>query len=260
MTAERWSGYRWCLIRGEPVAPPVNHALDEVLTRRVGAGERPPTLRFWERLSPEVALGRFQSLGNEVDAEGARRHGVTVVRRMTGGGAMFIEPANVITYSLYAPAELVAGMSAAESYPFLDAWVVEALRSLGIEAYHEPINDISSPGGKIGGSAQARAFGAVLHHTTLAYDMDAAKMLEVLRIGQEKLSDKAVRSAERRVGPLRRQTRLPRERIVERMVSVFSRYAGGTLQEDAVSPQEAREAEELVRTKYGAREWSALIP
>ncbi len=260
MMGERWSRYRWRLIRGEPVAPPVNHALDEVLVRRVGAGERPPTLRFWERFAPEVALGRFQSLGNEVDGEGARRHGVTVVRRMTGGGAMFIEPPNVITYSLYAPLELVSGMSAAESYPFLDAWVIEALRSLGIEAYHEPINDISSAEGKIGGSAQARAFGAVLHHTTLAYEMDAGKMLEVLRIGQEKLSDKAVRSAERRVGPLRRQTALPRREIIGRMISTFSRYAGGGLEEDAVSPQEAGAAEELVRTKYGTRRWNALIP
>ncbi|HEX3724499.1 MAG TPA: hypothetical protein VHV31_17045, partial [Nitrolancea sp.] len=59
---DRWKQYRWRLIRGEPVDAPVNHAIDEVLTRRVGAGEREPTLRFWDRRQPEVVIGRFQSV------------------------------------------------------------------------------------------------------------------------------------------------------------------------------------------------------
>lgn len=256
----RWQEYDWRLIRGEKVPPPMNHALDEVLTKRVGSGERSPTLRFWDRFENEVALGRFQSISNEVDAENADRHGVTTVRRPTGGGAMFIEPENVITYSLYAPLELVRGMSTVESYAFLDAWVVEALRTLGIEAFYEPINDISSAAGKIGGSAQARFAGAVLHHTTMSYDMDARKMLEVLRIGQEKLSDKAVRSAERRVGPLKQQTRMPKEEVIERLISTFSESVGGGLADDAVSPEETAEAEELVQSKYGTREWNEVIP
>jgi lipoate-protein ligase A len=55
---------------------------------------------------------------------------------------------------------------------------------LGIAATYQPINDITSPAGKIAGAAQKRfTGGAVLHHVTMAYDMDAAKMLEVLRIG-----------------------------------------------------------------------------
>jgi lipoate-protein ligase A len=66
-------------------------ALDEVLTQRVGARERPPTLRFWPWAAPAVVLGRFQSVRNEVDEEAAREHGIRVVRRMTGGGAMFVE-------------------------------------------------------------------------------------------------------------------------------------------------------------------------
>lgn len=256
---ERWSRYSWRLIRGEPVEPPVNVAIDEVLARRVGAGERLPTLRFWGRYRPEVVIGRFQSVRNEVDEETARKMGVEVIRRTTGGGAMFVEPENIITYSIYAPLELVSGMSTVESYTFLDSWVVEALLSLGVEARHEPINDISSSAGKIGGAAQARRHGAVLHHTTLSYEMDAAKMLRVLRVGQEKLSDKAIRSAEKRVGPLRRQTRLPREEIVERMIEVFASRAGG-LTEGRVSPEEMAEAERLVRETYGTRDWLYSIP
>ena len=257
----RWHRYEWRLIRETPVAPPMNVALDEVLTRRVGAGERPPTLRFWGRYAPEVVIGRFQSVGNEVDEEEARRRGIEIIRRTTGGGAMFVEPPNVITYSIHAPLELVAGMTTEESYAFLDAWVVEALRSLGIDAYYEPINDISSAGGKIGGAAQARSSGAVLHHTTMAYDIDAASMLRVLRIGEEKLSDKAVRSAEKRVGPLKRQTQLPREEIIERMIETFSeRNTADGLVEDRLTPRELAEAEELSRTRYGSEDWLRTVP
>jgi len=236
-------------------------ALDEALTRRVGAGERPPTLRFWRWMSAAVVLGRFQSVKNEVQEEAAREHGVRIVRRMTGGGAMFVEPENVITYSIYAPPELVAGMSSVDSYAFFDEWVIVALRSLGIDAWYEPINDITSSEGKIGGAAQARRPGAVLHHVTMSYEMDAAKMLEVLRIGQEKVSDKAIQSVEKRVGPLRRQTQLPREEIIQRMIATFSeRNTERGLVEDHISPEELAEAEELARTKYGTREWTYTIP
>ena len=255
-----WHGYSWRLIDGEPQPPAMHMALDEVLTRRVGARERSPTLRFWRWTAPTVVLGRFQSVRNEVDEEAARDYGIRLVRRMTGGGAMFVEPENVITYSIYAPPELVAGMSSVDSYAFLDEWVIEALRSLGIDAWYEPINDITSSDGKIGGAAQARRPGAVLHHVTMSYEMDAVKMLKVLRIGQEKISDKAIQSVEKRVGPLRRQTQLPREEIIGHMISTFAeRNTEGGLAEDSISSEEFAEAEELERTKYATREWTYII-
>lgn len=254
----RWRQYRWRLLYGEAFDPPMQMALDEVLTRRVGTGQRPPTLRVWEWTAPAVVIGRFQSLRNEVDEEAARAHGITVVRRITGGGAMLTEPGKVITYSIYAPPELVAGMSFVESYAFLDAWVIEALRSLGIDAWYQPINDITSAQGKIGGAAQARRYGAVLHHTTMAYDISPQKVVQVLRIGREKLSDKGIASAERRVAPLRQQTNLSREAITERMLEVFAARHG--LEEGRLLTEEIAEAEELVRTKFGTHEWTAVLP
>ncbi|HET7037005.1 MAG TPA: biotin/lipoate A/B protein ligase family protein [Thermomicrobiaceae bacterium] len=260
MIERDWRAYPWQLIRGHPeaVEPVLNHALDEVLTRRVGAGERPPTLRFWGRNAPEVVIGRFQSVRNEVDEEAARRHGIAINRRLTGGGAMFVEPENVITYSIYAPPELVDGLSFVDSYAFLDAWVIEALRDLGIDAWYEPINDITSRGGKIGGAAQARRFGGVLHHTTMSYDINSDRMLEVLRIGQEKLSDKGIASAAKRVGPLRQQTNLPRETIIAHMLQTFAARHG--LTESELTADELAEARELVATKYATPEWIFTLP
>lgn len=257
----RWSEYEWRVIRGEAVETPLNHALDEAFTRRVGGGESPPTLRFWGRGGAEIAFGRFQSLRNEVDLEKAKRYGFTANRRMTGGGAMFVEPENIITYSLTVPLGFVQGMTTVESYEFLDEWVVAGLRSLGIEAYYEPINDLSSSAGKIGGSAQARSFGAVLHHATLSYDIDARRMLEVLRIGQEKVSDKAIQSAEKRVGPIRRQTEIPKEEVISRLIETFTNhFANGNAEQDTVHEDELEEARRLVESRYGTREWTELIP
>ena len=194
--------------------PAMHVALDEVIAHEVAAGE-PPTLRFWDWDRPLVVIGSFQSVRNEVDPDGAARHGIEVVRRISGGGAMFMEPGNTITYSLVVPARSWR-VSAERSYSFLDDWVIGALADIGVQAHFVPLNDIASDKGKIGGAAQKRfASGAVLHHVTMAYDIDADKMLEVLRIGREKLSDKGTKSANKRVDPMRSQTGMTREAIIE---------------------------------------------
>jgi lipoate-protein ligase A len=257
--ATSWEDYDWQLLHPGPLSPMVHLALDEVLTDEVGAGTRKPTLRIWEWASPAVVIGSFQSVRNEVDRENADRYGFEVVRRISGGGAMFIEPGSAVTYSLYAPIELVQGMTFADSYAFFDDWVIQALKSLGIDASYQPLNDIASPAGKIGGAAQKRlGNGGVLHHVTMSYDMDGDKMVQVLRIGREKMSDKGTTSANKRVDPLRSQTGLPREAVIERMVETFRSLHG--LHDDELRPEELAAAEELVRTKFSTPAWINRVP
>ncbi|MEE1753886.1 lipoate--protein ligase family protein [Streptomyces sp. SP18CS02] len=259
--ATDWTDYDWQLVHDEPQSPELHMALDEVLTAEVAAGRRPPTLRVWEWGAPAVVIGSFQSLSNEVDQEAAQRHGITVVRRISGGGAMFIEPGNTITYSLSVPDALVQGLSFTDSYAYLDDWVLGALGDMGVKAWYQPLNDIATEAGKIAGAAQKRVVGgdgAVLHHVTMAYDIDAEKMTEVLRIGREKLSDKGTRSAKKRVDPLRRQTGLPRATVIERMIGSFRERYG--LSGGAVSEGEMARARELARTKFGSPQWTARVP
>ncbi|MCT2594061.1 lipoate--protein ligase family protein [Streptomyces sp. N2-109] len=258
--ATDWTDYDWQLIHEGPQSPALHMALDQVLTEQVAAGLRPPVLRVWEWASPAVIIGSFQSLRNEVDPEGAERHGIEVVRRISGGGAMFVEPGNTITYSLCVPDSLVHGLSFADSYAYLDDWVLGALADMGVQAWYQPLNDIASPGGKIAGAAQKRlaGSGAVLHHVTMAYDIDADKMVEVLRIGKEKLSDKGTASARKRVDPLRRQTGLARTEVIDRMIASFRNRYGLTL--DGLTEQEMRRARELAATKFSSPEWTARVP
>lgn len=257
--ATAWADHQWQVIA--PLTLPIvdNVALDEIIARQVAAGTRPPSMRIWDWDDSGVVIGSFQSVRNEVDAQAAADHGIQVIRRISGGGAMFMEAGNCITYSLYLPTSLVDGMSFADSYPFLDAWVMDALASVGIKAHYKPLNDIATDSGKIGGAAQKRlAGGVVLHHVTMSYDIDAEKMLQVLRIGREKISDKGITSAVKRVDPLKSQSNMDRAGIIDIMLEVFTaRYAAtaGVLDEATLNA-----ARELAVSKFSTEAWTARVP
>ncbi|MFS0885913.1 biotin/lipoate A/B protein ligase family protein [Aeromicrobium sp. 179-A 4D2 NHS] len=257
--ATGWDDHTFDVIGPRVMDPAMHVALDEIIGREVAAGTRPPTLRIWDWDSPLVVMGSFQSYVNEIDPEGAAKHGINVVRRVSGGGAMFMEPGNCITYSLVVPQSLVEGLSFERSYSFLDDWIIEALGEVGVKAHFVPLNDIASEKGKIGGAAQKRfAAGSVLHHVTMAYDIDADKMTEVLRIGREKMSDKGTRSANKRVDPMRSQTGMTRDAIIESFLQTFRRrYA---TQEADYSEAELTEAKRLVDEKFSTREWTHRVP
>jgi len=257
--ATDFTHYTWGYVKPQPLEPLHQMALDQVLAEEVGAGRRGPTLRLWEWAKPAVVIGSFQSLKNEVDMDNAHAYGMEVVRRVSGGGAMFMELGTAITYSLYAPSELVSGMSFQDSYAFLDDWVIQALRHLDIDASYQPLNDITSPQGKIGGAAQKRfGSGAVLHHVTMSYDMDGDRMVEVLRIGREKISDKGVQSANKRVDPLKAHTGLSKSAIEDHLVDTFTGLFG--LEDRAVTAEEHAKARALVEEKFSTPEWLHRVP
>ena len=249
-----WHAVPWRILPERAVSPALNVALDEVLVDRIAAGASPPTLRFWGWESAAVVLGRCQSVANEVDLPAARDLGMTVVRRMTGGGAMFLQPHGAITYSLILPEALLEGLTLRQSYEVCDAWCVSVLRGLGIECEYRPINDIACAAGKIAGAAQARRRGVVLHHTALAYALDNEEMLRVLRLGREKLKVRGVASAAKVVAPLNLQTGLNREEIVDALRDGFIERYGGVV--DQLSAAEIEAAEALVQTKYGTAAWT----
>lgn len=225
----RWRGLELEVIYDKPRKAQEQMQLEEIWAQEVAQGARKPTLRIWDWANAAVVIGQFQSMEDEVNLEVAKAEGVEVVRRDTGGGAMFIEPANTITYSLYLPLSFCEGLSVADCFRLCDSWVIEALDELGISAHFAGLNDIASDKGKIAGSAErrfpnARTGGALLHHTTMAYNIDATKMSRVLNTSKVKLSDKAVKSAKKRVDPLRSQTDLTREQIARHLAEFARTY------------------------------------
>lgn len=254
-----WDDIDFDVIHGPSVDPMLNVAMDETLVEDVAAGRRKPFMRIWEWNAPQIVIGSFQSYSNEIDEEGIKKHDIIVSRRITGGGAMFMEPGNCVTYSLVIPTGLVDGLSFEESYPFLDEWCMEALEKVGVKAHYVPLNDISSELGKIGGAAQKRfANGYMVHHVTMSYDIDAQKMLETLRIGREKMRDKGTRSAVKRVDPMKSQTGMPREEIIDVFLDHFEQKYGATKGE--ISEQDIENAKKRADEKFATEAWTKRLP
>jgi lipoate-protein ligase A len=233
-------------------------ALDEVLLEQVIAGARRPTLRIWEWTEPALVIGSHQSVLNEVDGVAARQLGFVVTRRMSGGGTMLCEPGRTITYSLYVPDSVVAGISFRKSYALLDAWAVRAFVELRIPAGYREINDIISPRGKIGGAAQARRRGFVLHHTTIAHSMDVELLPRLIRIGRPSIATTGVRSADKPVSPLSWFTPLSCAEVAAHLGRQFTQEFQARQSE--VSAAERDAANRLVATKYSTAEWVNRLP
>jgi lipoate-protein ligase A len=169
---------------------------------------------------------------------------------------MFSEPGNVITYPIYIPKSQV-NENIQESYKELDSFAVKALKDLGVDAEYKPLNDIEHPDGKLGGASQIRKQNAVLHHTMMSYDLDTRKMLKALRIGKEKVSDKAIESAEKRVARISDYIDDSREEVIEALISSFvkdKKWERGSLTE-----QEIQKAEKLADEKFRSEEWNKKL-
>lgn len=252
------NNYNWEIIHMESQDSYMHMAIDQQLLEEIGQGVRSPSLRFWEWNSSSIILGRFQSLKNEVNILEAEKLNIPIVRRISGGGAMFVEPEKTITYSLIIPDKLLRNISFQDSYKYLDNWILNFFKSIGVNAYYKPLNDICSKNGKIGGAAQARRNNAILHHVTISYDMDYIKMINLLRIGKEKLSDKGVVSANKIVDPLKNQTDIPRKTIIDKMKKFFAHHF--IVKTVSIGEDTLKRSTELSNSKFRSDNWIKLIP
>jgi len=258
MTTDLLRELEWDLIPYSPQPAHIHMALDEVLLHRVIAGARRPTVRFWAWVEPALVIGSHQSVVNEVDTVAAKKLGFTITRRMSGGGTMLCEPDRTITYSLYVPATVVAGLSFRQSYAALDAWAVRSFIALDVPASYREINDIISPRGKIAGAAQARRRGFVLHHTTIAHTIDPNLVPRLIRVGRDRLSERGVRSAEKPVSPLSWFTSVDCAGVARHMEQSFA--SEFNVHESKLSDDELDAARELESSKYATPAWINRLP
>ncbi len=232
----------------------MNMALDEAVQESVAAGG-PPTIRFYGWNPDAVSLGYFQSLEKEVDSEKCASEGVDIVRRRTGGGAVYHDKYGEITYSVIGreslfPKDILA------SYRLICGWVVDSLGLIGIKSEFKPINDIVVNGKKISGNAQTRRGGVLLQHGTILYSIDVERMFSLLRVSDEKIKDKMIAGAKERVTSILRERNIPREDAYEAIFEGFTR--GKEFEIGAPSPKEAARAAELASSRYSRREWNGM--
>ncbi|MBE0645489.1 MAG: helix-turn-helix domain-containing protein [Bacteroidetes bacterium] len=234
-----------------------NLALDETLLYAVAERRRRPVFWLWDWAERAAILGSYQSVGAEFDPAVAEREGFRFARRISGGGAMVVEPQRTITWSIIVPESVVEGLSFRQSFAYLDMWAVRALRGMGIPASYRPINDIVSPVAKIGGAAQCRRRRTVLHHVTMAYAIDGAMMWKLLRLDKERTSEKAVPSAVKKVSPLSDFTDMSHAVVRERLAAAFAGMH--RTNPSAVTPDEWADAHARIATKFATDEWKYRV-
>jgi lipoate-protein ligase A len=189
---------KWRVLPLETHDAATNMAIDEAVSEAVAAGDAPPTIRFYRWDPSAVSIGRFQAIAAEVDRAACDADGIDVVRRRTGGGAVYHDTAGEVTYSVVAPVEAFPS-DIEESYRDICGRVVDGLDRLGIDATFAPVNDVVADGRKCSGSAQTRREGVLLQHGTVLHRVDPERMFTYLHPDIDKVADKHVSSARERV-------------------------------------------------------------
>ena len=231
----------------------MNMALDEAIGDAVRSGKSPPTIRFYGWDPSAVSIGCFQSIKDEVDLEACRRMGVDIVRRRTGGGAVYHDREGEITYSVIAP-EIMVQKDINKAYETICGWIVDALDLMEITANFIPINDILVEGRKISGSAQTRRGGVFLQHGTLLYNISPGKMFSVLKVGRTKISDKNIASFEDRVTSILRHAKISKDKVLQELRRSFTK--GKEWEAGVYTEEERRRARQLVVERYSKDEWN----
>ena len=229
-----------------------NLALEELLFLD-GASD---SFMLW-RNAPSVILGRHQNAAAEIDSGFVREHGIKVVRRITGGGAVYHDLGN-INFTRTGP----AGPWSPEAAKKLLAPILAGLRILGFDCTTSGRNDILCGGIKISGCARTVRKNRMLFHGTLLYDADLSVLGRALTPDPEKLRAKGVASVRARVGNLRAMAGAgapDTDGFLARLETALAAELGLSGAETPDAELLAR-AEELARTRYRTRAWNWGTP
>ena len=186
----------------------------------------------------------------EINLEFVKEHQINVVRRTTGGGAVYHDLGN-LNYSFISD----AGDSSERNRQQFVEPVVDALKGLGLDACASGRNDILVSGCKVSGTAQRIYNGRILHHGTLLFDADSSMIAGALRVDPLKFQSKGVRSVRSRVGNIR--SFLSQDMTITRFWDYLIRSLSKTdLRMERLSDEEKEKVRELKESKYDTWEWN----
>lgn len=225
--------------------PAYNLALEEVLFDTID--EKGEGLFLLWRNAPSIIVGRHQCTGEEINAEFVERRGIPVVRRNTGGGAVYHDLGN-LNFSFI---ELAPGEGRVDFARYLTP-ICAALRKLGVEAQISGRNDLEVAGRKISGSAQRIQGGKVLHHGTLLAELNFEDMAEALRVEPEKYLSKGVPSVRARVANIAEFC--PRANLMDDLRAALTKACAERRAE--LDPDVRERAEALAASKYRVWDWN----
>lgn len=213
-------------------------AFDQALIELHKAGRVPDTIRFL-RFPPTALIGRHQALSREVKLDYCRAHNVGVVRRITGGGAIYFDEGQLGWELVFHRATLGIG-SLGELARALCEAAAAGLSRLGVEARYRPRNDIEVGGRKISGTGGFFDEDTLFYQGTVLVDMNAADMVAALNVARAKLEKRSLDSAAQRVVTLKELLgRAPDIAAIQQaLVAGFAERLGIAPQWGAISAEE----------------------
>jgi len=235
-----------------------NMAVDEAIMKECPHFEE-PTVRFYSWRPAAVSIGYFQAIEDEVNLKNCREQDTDVVRRITGGGAVFHEAE--LTYSFVCKESSgIVPQNILESYALICNSIVLGLKELGLQAEFVPLNDIIVKGKKISGNAQTRRNGIVLQHGTVLIKVDVEKMFSLLKVPDEKIKDKIIENVKQRVTSITEQAgrELYFQEIADAMKKGFEQNFNAELSNGKLTMEETVLSEKIEAEKFATREWNYL--
>lgn len=234
----------WRLIGQDTFSAAMNMAVDEAIYESVALGKQLPTIRFYKWKNSSISLGAFQNQ-NEVNLEECGKNNIEVVRRITGGRAVYHDKVD-FTYSVVAPIKIF-GSSVSNAYYEICSWIINSLNEMGIKAALENKNDIMVEGKKISGNAaKLMEKGVYLQHGTLIYDIDFELMPKVLNISKD--------LAKSKIASVLEFKKLSQEQVYDSLKNNFIK--GKDIKIEKLTKEEMKRAEELANAKYKSVEVS----
>lgn len=248
----------WRLVELGGIEPVATQAVYEATAIARSKGAVPDTLIIcWPR-SPLVCVGYFQEVEKEVDVDYCERKKTPVVRRILGGGAVYLD-SNQVFYQIIGRrgGKVIPVDIEAIFRKMLDA-PTKTCRELGVPAVYKPVNDIEVEGRKISGNGAGEVDGIAILTGNIILDFNYDEMTKILRVPDEKFRDKLTKSLRERVTTLKRELGwIPEhQKVKELLVKNFEETIGVKFISEPLTQEERRLLDKLMREKYLSEKWT----
>lgn len=198
-----------------------------------------------------IIIGKHQNAAAEINQQFVRENGVRVVRRLSGGGAVYHDMGN-LNFTFIAD----AGDMESINFKLFCQPVVAALAALGVTAEVNGRNDMTIDGQKFSGNSQYLKEGRVMHHGTIMFDSDLDRVAQALHVDQEKIAAKGVVSVRSRVTTVRQHMPHPVELEEFRRVLLDNILAQQPGEEYIFTEADKVQIARLREQRYATWEWN----
>ena len=227
--------------------PRLNLALEEYLLRHVDLAV--PLLLLYVN-EPAVIIGRNQNTAEEIDPDYVREQDIHVLRRLSGGGAVYHDHGN-LNFSFITP-----GKKHLRDFKRFAGPIIRVLGELGVQAELRGKSDIFAAGKKISGNAQYSTAGRMFNHGTLLFDSDLEALLKALNPRQVQIESKAVQSMRSQVVNIRELLPEPMTIVEFKQALLRGLFGGGAAPAYDLSPDDWQKIEQISADRYQQWDWN----